>query len=238
VPLTVAGSPTLLLVGGGETAKGEVWLENTTGAEVKITNATLTVHVGGVDQHGPIPLPSDASLPDNSFKRLSIGFGMEPFTAPGPYVAHVDLETSIGNQTIPATLIVLANAQVAVLPEQPVFAGVVPGSTITTAAIVRNVGNVAVTVASMADEPLFEVVAGQRLLGVGTGGIVQVQPATSLAPLALDLKFTLGATPTIVPAGWERIAIDVLVPAGLGTGQHVRALPRIVNDRFNIDLLT
>jgi hypothetical protein len=106
-----------------------------------------------------------------------------------------------------------------------------------TAAIVRNVGNIAVTVASMADEPLFESWR-PRLLGVGTGGIVQVQPATSLAPLALDLKFTLAATPTIVPAGWERIGIDVLVPAGLSTGQHVRALPRIVNDRFNIDLLT
>jgi hypothetical protein len=238
VPLDVAGSPTLLLVGGGETAKGEVWLENRTGGEVTIKTAQLTVQVPTGPQTGPIPLPSDAALADNSFKRLSIGFGMEPFTAPGPYLAHVDLDTSIGLQTIPATLVVLANAQVAVLPEQPVFAGVVPGSTITTAAIVRNVGNVAVTVASVPDEPLFDVVAGQRLLGVGTGGIVQVQPATSLAPLAFDLKFTLATTPTIAPAEWARIGIDVLVPAGLSTGLHVRALPRIVNDRFNIDLLT
>ena len=80
--------------------------------------------------------------------------------------------------------------------------------------------------------------AGQRLLGVGAGGIVQVQPANSLAPLALDLTFTLAATPTIAPAEWARIGFDILVPAGLTTGQHVRALPRIVNDRFNVDLLT
>ena len=238
MPLDVAGSPTVLLVGGGETAQGEIWLENNTGGDVKIDAATLSVMVGGVDQTGPIPLPADASLAAKSFKRLSIGFGMEPFTAPGQYAAHVDLTTSIGNQTIPATLVVLANAQVAVLPEQPVFSGVLPASTITTAVIVRNVGNVAVTVASVPDEPLFEVVAGQRLLGVGAGGIVQVQPASSLAPLALDLTFTLAATPTIGPAEWARIGIDILVPAGLGLGQHVRALPRIVNDRFNIDLLT
>jgi hypothetical protein len=238
VPLDVAGSPTALLVGGGETAKGEIWLENNTGGEVKIDSATLTVRVGAVDQTGPIPIPSDASLADKSFKRLSIAFGMEPFTAPGQYTAHVDLSTSIGAQTIPATLVVLANAQVAVLPEQPVFTGVVPGSTITTGAIVRNVGNVAVTVASISDEPLFDVNAGQRLLGVGAGGIVQVQPATSLAPLALDLTFTLAATPTIAPAEWARVGFDILVPAGLTTGQHVRALPRIVNDRFNVDLLT
>jgi hypothetical protein len=238
VPLDVAGSPTVLLVGGGETAKGDVWLENNTGGDVKIDSALLTVQVAGVDQTGPIPLPSDASIANNSFKRMSIGFGMEPFTAPGQYVARVDLQTSIGNQTIPATLIVLANAQVAVLPEQPVFVGVVPGSTITTAAIVRNVGNVNVTVASVPDEPLFEVVAGQRLLGVGAGGVVQVQPANSLVPLALDLTFTLATTPTIAPAGWARIGIDVSVPVGVSTGQHLRALPRIVNDRFNLDLLT
>ena len=85
------------------------------------------MQVGAVDQTGPIPIPSDASLADKSFKRLSIGFGMEPFTAPGQYPAHVDLSTSIGAQTIPATLVVLANAQVAVLPEQPVFTGVLPG---------------------------------------------------------------------------------------------------------------
>jgi hypothetical protein len=238
VPLTVAGSPTVLLVGGGETAKGEVWLQNTTGAEVKIHSARLTVQTPTGNQTGPIPLPTEAPIADKSFKRLSIGFGIEPFTAPGEYVAHVDLDTSIGVQTIPASLVVLANAQVAVLPEQPVFAGVAPASTITTAVIVRNVGNVAVTVTSVADEPLFDVVAGQRMLGVGAGGIVQVQPATSLAPLALDLKFTLAATPTIAPAEWARIGIDVLVPAALGLGRHVRALPRIVNDRFNIDLLT
>jgi hypothetical protein len=238
MPLDVAGTGTILLIGGGETVQGEVWLENNTGAEVKIESAELTVQVGAVSQTGSIPLPDSEVIADQSFRRLSVGFGMEPFTAPGDYVAHVDLVTSIGLQTIPASLVVLANAQVAVLPEQPVFTQVVPPTTITTSVIVRNVGNVPVTVDAVADEPVFEVVAGQRLLGVGAGGIVQVQPATSLAPTGQQLTFTLATTPTIAPAAWAKIGVDVAVPAALGTGSHFRALPRIVNDRFSIDLVT
>ena len=180
MPLDVAGTGTVLLVGGGETAQGEAWLENNTGGDVKIEKAELSIQVAAVEQTGQIPLPPDETIADKSFRRLSISFGMEPFTAPGQYAAHLDLTTSIGVQVIPASLVVLTNEQVAVLPEQPVFTGVVPPSTITTAVIVRNVGNASVTVDSIADEPLFEVVAGQRLLGVGAGGVVQVQPASSL----------------------------------------------------------
>jgi hypothetical protein len=238
MPLDVAGTGTILVIAGGETAQGEVWLENNTGAEVKIEQADLTITVSGVDHTGSIPLPQHEVIADKAFRRLAIGFGMEPFTAPGEYVAHVDLDTSIGIQTIPVTVVVLTNAQVAVIAEQPVFTQVVPPATITTSVIVRNVGNVPVTIDAVADEPLFDVVAGQRLLGVGAGGVVQVQPATSLVATAHTLSFTLAATPTIPPAGWSKIDLDIAVPVGVGTGGHVRALPRIVNDRFSIDLVT
>ncbi len=238
MPLDVAGSGTALLLGGGATVQGEIWLQNNTGAEVKIDTATLSVQVGAVTQTGPIPLPQDALIGPGSFKRLSIGFGMEPFTAPGDYTASVTLDTSIGTQIIPTTLSVLSNAQLAVLPEQTVFTGVVPGTTITTAVIIRNVGNVAVTLTAVPDEPLLEVVTGQRLLGVDGGGTVLVQPATNLAPLADLLSFTLAATPTIAVADWAKVGIDIAVPAGVSTDKHLRALPRIVNDRFSVDLLT
>jgi hypothetical protein len=239
VALDVAGSGNALLLGGGSTVQGEIWLQNNTGVEVKIHSATLTVDVGGVPQQGPIPLPQDEPIAKQSFRRLAIGFGMEPFTAPGEYTASVELEFADGTtQTIPATLVVVANAQLAVLPEQTVFTGVSSPSTITTAAIVRNVGNVAVAVSSMPDEPLLEVGAGQRVLGVDGTGTVLVQPATDLTPLSQTLSFTLGATPTVAPAEWNKIAIDIAVPAGLTAGRHLRALPRIVNDRLSIDLLT
>jgi hypothetical protein len=238
MPLDVAGTGTILLVGGGETAQGEVWLENNTGAEVKVEDAHLTITVGGVQQTGRIPIPADEVIGKQSFRRLSIALGMEPFTAPGEYVAQVDLDTSIGPQTIPALLIVLANAQVAVLCEQPVFTGVVPPATLSTAVIVRNVGNVAFDVDTIVDEPLFEVVAGQRLLGVGAGGVVQVQPASSLVATTHELTFTLGSTPTIAPAEWAKVGVDIGVPAGLPKELHVRALPRLGNDRFSIDLVT
>ena len=238
MPLDVAGSGTALLLGGGTTAQGEIWLENNTGAEVTIDKAELTVQVGAGSQTGPIPLPQDASIGAQSFKRLAIGFGMEPSTAPGEYPASVDLVTSIGSQTIAAMLIVLANPQVVVLPEQTVFTGVVAGSTISTALIVRNVGNVAVTVSSVPDEPLFEIGVGQRLLGVDATGDVTVQPAIDLAELPQKLSFTLASTPTVAAAGWAKIGVDIAVPAGLSSGKHLRALPRIVNDRCSIDLLT
>jgi|1186.fasta_scaffold08152_3 hypothetical protein len=238
MPLKVAGTGTILLVGGGETAQGEVWLENDTGGDVKIDRADLSIQVGAVEQHGSIPLPADEGIKHNSYRRLSISLGMEPFTAPGEYVARVDLTTSIGAQSIPALLVVIANAQVAVIAEQPVFTQVVPPTTIATAVVVRNVGNVPVHIDAVPDEPLFDVVAGQRLLGIGAGGVVQVQPASSLVATAHELSFTLGATPTIAPGGWAKIGIDIAVPAGVGTGAHVRALPRIANDRFSIDLVT
>ena len=180
MPLDVAGTGTILLVGGGETAQGEVWLENNTGGEVKIEDVHLTVTVGGADQTGRIPLPADEVIANQSFRRLSISFGMEPFTAPGEYAARVDLDTSVGAQSIPAVLVVVANAQLAVLCEQPVFTKVVPPTTLATAVIVRNLGNVAVDVDAIVDEPLFEVAAGQRLIGVGAGGVVQVQPDVQL----------------------------------------------------------
>jgi hypothetical protein len=239
VPLDVAGSGTALLLGGGSTVQGEIWLQNNSGAEVKIHGATLTVDVGGVSQQGPIPLPQDETIATQSFRRLAIGFGMEPFTAPGEYTASVELDFADGtSQTIPATLVVVANAQVAVLPEQTVFTDVVSPSTISTAAIVRNVGNVPLTVSSITDEPLLDIGASQRLLGVDGTGSVVVQPATDLTPLPETLSFTLGATPTIGPAEWNKIDIDIAVPIGLSAGRHLRALPRIVNDRFSIDLLT
>jgi hypothetical protein len=238
MPLDVAGTGTILLVGGGATAQGEVWLENNTGGEVKIEDVHLTVTVGAVDQTGRIPLPADEVIANQSFRRLSISFGMEPFTAPGEYAAHVDLDTSVGAQAIPAVLVVVANAQLAVLCEQPVFTNVVPPTTLSTALIVRNVGNVAVDVDAIVDEPLFEIAAGQRVLGIGAGGVVQVQPASSLVATAHVLTFTLASTPTIEPAAWATSDVDIGVPAALDLGLHVRALPRLANDRFSIDLVT
>lgn len=237
--LDVAGSSTALLLAGGSTVQGEIWLQNNTATEVKIHNATLSVQVGAVTQSGAIPLPEDVPIASGSFRRLSIGFGMEPSTAPGEYTASVELEfPDLTTQTIPAVLIVVANPQVAVLAEQTVFTGVASPSTITTAVIVRNVGNVAVTVASVPDEHLLEVGAAQRLLDVDATGTVVVQPATDLASLAQTVSFTLAATPTLAPAEWAKVGVDIAVPAGLSTGKHLRALPRIVNDRCSIDLLT
>ena len=66
----------------------------------------------------------------------------------------------------------------------------------------------------------------------------RVQPATDLTSLAQIASFTLASTPTIPPAGWAKVDVDIAVPAGLSAGRHLRVLPRIVNDRCSIDLLT
>jgi hypothetical protein len=240
VALDVVGGTPVLLTGAGETARGEVWLANTGAQAVTLTSATLTVDVPpAAPESGSIPLPEDAVIAVGDFKRLSIQFGMPPFTPGGTYAAHIDVELVPGGvQVIPASFIVVSSPNVALAPHQPIFSGVTAGSTFSTTVIVRNVGNMAVTVGPIPDEPLFEVVADERVLQFGLGGSVEVRPDTAIAPTSEILAFVTTPVPAIPPGGWSELTFDVVVPATVGADLHLRALPRIVNERFTIDLLT
>src|SRR3954454_13199778 len=101
--LVVEGTTPVLLVGQGDRLQGEIWLTNPTGADVTLTSATLTVTMGGATETGPIVLPQDAFVPASSTRRLAIGLATQPSTPPGTFNGQIDLVTSAGNQTIPAT---------------------------------------------------------------------------------------------------------------------------------------
>ena len=156
----------------------------TRAATSRSTGATLTVQVC---RRRPAPARSRcrrmrrSRTSRSSDCRSASGWSRSP--PPGEYVAHVDLATSIGTQTIPATL---GRPRQRAGRGPPGAARVHrvscpaprsrPRSSFATSAMSPSRST------SVPDEPLFDVVAGQRLLGVGAGGIVQVQPATSLAP--------------------------------------------------------
>jgi hypothetical protein len=236
-PLDVGGTTPVLLVGEGNSVEGEIWLANPTSAPIKVIEANLSVTLPSGTENGPVQLPPDAAVPANASKRLLINMGMQPFTPPGSYAATIALTTSAGAQSIPANFFVVPVFRVGIAADRHVFTGVKAGAKVKGNVVVLNKGNVPVKVGPMADEPLLEVTSAARVLAVGAGGVVVVQPATGLTPLAGKVTFT-NDKPTIAVGGWADVKFQLTAPAGLGANLHLRLLPRIANERFTVDLLT
>ena len=83
--------------------------------------------------------------------------GLKPFVAPGSYGAQIDLGTSTGPQSISATFVVLSRLAVGLAPSSSVFTGIAASTAVNGTVLVRNKGNVAVTVGAIPDAALFEV---------------------------------------------------------------------------------
>jgi hypothetical protein len=235
-PLDVAGTSPILVVGEGEQAQGEVWLSNSSGGPITMSSATISVTLPTGAESAAIQLPPDASVPANASRRLMIGLGLDPLTAPGAYAGSVALATSAGAQTIAATLVVAAVVLPLLVPARFVFAGVKAGATVSATVVVRNKGNVPIAVGPIPEEPLLELRAHPRAVGVSPLGVVAVEPALGLAPVG-TVSFT-NNKPTIAPGNWAAVDFKLKAPAALAKNAHLRALPRIANDRFSVDLLT
>jgi hypothetical protein len=235
--LDVLGSVPALVLGALDQLRGEVWLSNPSDSEVKLSSATLTVTISGPAEQGKIQIPPDTVVAARASKRLSISFGIEPFTAPGSYTASIDLDTSAGPVSIPATLVIERVVAIGFTNRQHVFAGVTSASKIKGSLVVLNRGNVAFAVDAIPDEPLFEIVPMPRVVAVANDGEVTVSPAPAMTPVAGTLHFT-NDTPTIAVGGWAEVGYEITTPAGLPTATHLRALPRIGTERFSVDLLT
>jgi hypothetical protein len=235
-PLDVVGGTPVLIVGTGEVVRGEMWLSNPAAADLTLTGATITVTMPTGPEAGQIPLPADVVVPGNGVRRMIVEMGMQPLTEPGAYPAVLDLATSAGSQAVPASLVVTAVTAPVILPERLVFTGVTPSAVVDGSVVVRNAGNVPLTVGPIPDEPLLEVRAHPRVLAVGAGGAMVVEPAVGLAPTG-TATFT-NTTPTVPPGGWSAVAFQLTAPAALASNAHLRALPRIGTERFAVDLLT
>lgn len=232
--LSVEVPTPVLIFGEGEQLAGEVWLTNSSGGEVKITGALLKVDFPQPET-GPIALPDEVVMRVGATRRLTIRSGMPAYTPPGTFPAKITVQTSVGDQAIPASVVIAAVVNVGLAPSVTTLTGATSSSTHTVTVLVANRGNVPVAVGTIPAETLQEMVSVPRVLEV-SGGTVRVEPAVGTAPGG---AVTFASTPTTVPpAGW--VAVDVLLtlPATLPADRHFRLLPRIANTRFVVDLLT
>jgi hypothetical protein len=236
--LSVLTSTPVLIFGTATEAEGEVWLGNSTGSDIKIESATLTVNFPAPDgtQSGAIALPPDAVLATGTTKRLLIHTGLTLFTAPGSHTATINLVTSAGNQSISATMKVAKSTAVAIANPPLLFTGVAASTAYSGEIVVLNRGNSQITLDDIADEPLLEMVTTPRILAIAASGSVSVAPALGLTP-GMDVSFT-NDTPTINPGDWATVQFQLTTPATVAADKHFRVLPRVLTERFVIDLLT
>ncbi len=235
-PLDVLGTTPLLLIGEGDKLRGEVWVSNPSGGDIKVSDAILSVTFPTGVESGPIGLPADAVVPASSVRRLVINMGLQPLTAPAIYAGTLDLTTSAGNQSVAASVLVTTTVAPMLVPPGQVFTGVKASKTIPGSIVVVNKGNVDIVVGQIGDEPVLEMKTGPRVLAVGAGGAVVVEPALGLTSGGAA-TFT-NSTPTIVPGGWASVDFKITTPAALTANTQYRVLPRIATERFTIDLLT
>lgn len=226
----------ILILGDAKQVEGEIWLANSGAAEIKVDSATLTVNFPSGTQSGPIFAGSETAVPAGSIRRLLIRSGSSSFTPPGSFTASVDLSTSAGSQTIPATVIVTSSVDLELSTTPVLFTGVVASTTYAGEVVAVNRGNASVAVGPIPDETLLEMVSIPRILAVAPGGAVSLGPAEGLTPGG-TATFT-NNTPTIDPGGFAKVDFVLTTPSTLAANRHFRVLPRIVNQRFVIDLLT
>jgi hypothetical protein len=236
-PLDVLGTTPVLLLGDGQKVEGEVWFENSSANDVKIDHAVLSVTFSTGLVSAAIGIPPDAAIAAGATRRLLVSVGVPPFTPPASYPASIDLTTSVGGQTIPATFVVPTLLRVAVVADQQVFTGVQSTDVVSGSVVVRNIGNVPVDVGKIPDEQLLEVKATERVLAVNGSGTLIAEPAVGLLAVAGSATF-VNPTPTIPVGSWTDLTYQMTVPAGLPTNAHLRVLPRILTERFPIDVLT
>jgi hypothetical protein len=237
--LSVLTTPPVLIFGTANEAAGEVWLGNSTNAKLTIESAQLTVNFPAPDgtQSGTIALPPDPVVAPGATKRLTIHAGLSLFTAPGSHTAKIDLRTTeSGAQSINATMKVARSAVVKIADPPILFTGVVANTTYSGEVVVLNRGNSQFTVGDIPDEAALEVVATPRVLSVATTGSVSVEPALGFTP-GPTISFT-NNKPTIDPGNWAAVQFQLTTPAAVTADRHFRVLPRVLTERFVIDLLT
>jgi hypothetical protein len=231
---TIDVATPILIFGERDQVEGEVWLTNASGADIKITGARLRVSFPNPET-APIPIPHEAGIAAGSTKRLTIRSGMPVFTPAGTYNADITLHTSVGDQVIPASVVIASTFIVQLAPSVLTFTGVKKATTLSGAVLVVNKGNTPIDVVAIPDETMLEMVTTPRILAV-SGGTVSVEPALAMTPGG-TVKFT-NASSTVGPGAWASVDIKLKMPAALPANRHFRVLPRIATQRFVVDLLT
>jgi subtilisin family serine protease len=232
--LKVENTGPILIFGELDRVEGEVWLTNTSGVEVTINQASLTVDFP-TPETGSIPLPDNTVVPPGATRCLAIRSGMPSFTLGGTYSAEIAVVTSAGPQVVKAT-VVIANTYLARLaPSILTFTGVKKGASLKGTVLVVNQGNTPIKVGPIPGETMLEVVTIPRVVEI-SGATLSVQPGPGLASGG-TVTFT-NPTKTVAVGAWASIDVTLKMPATLPANRHFRVLPRIVTQRLVVDLLT
>jgi hypothetical protein len=235
MPLTVGSPVPILLFGERDQMQGEIWLSNSTPSDIGLNGGSVLVNFP-TPESGAISLPSSTTVPANSTRRLALNMSISPVTPAGVYTGTVSLDTAVGPLSAPVTAVVASALVPALGPAKFTFTGVTASSIHNATIVLRNRGNTPFTVNPIPDETLVEIVVAPRVLEVAGTGAVTVEPAPAATP-AGSVTFS-NPTPTINPGDWAQVDFQITAPATVTADRHFRVMPRIVTERFIVDLLT
>ena len=189
-----------------------------------------------VPETGAISFPASAEVPAGATRRLGLTMTLQPFTVPGFYPATITIQTNTGPETIPATAVVASVFLPMLAPATITFTDVTPATTLDSSLIVRNRGQ----------HPDRGEQHSRRDPGRGRDPAPRAQirywrkcVRRSSARLIDGVAVTFtNNTPTISPGDWAQVEFHLTTRATLAADRHFRILPRIVNERFVVNLLT
>jgi hypothetical protein len=225
-PIVFAGEPTSL--------QADLWLHNEGKEDLLLQHARLISPA--LQRHTERPDVARISVPRvlaaRQRKLLSATFNIDPSIPPGSYEAEIRLEGSDGGQSFPARVIVTQNYQLSLDPEEFVFTA--NGATsISSELLVRNEGNVPVEVTPMGECELKDPERPEPCPCCSAAEESKQKEEDKFGFLRIT-----NAADVIQPGTWTAIKFTLHLPDSLPANAHLRARPRVGNERFNIDILT
>jgi hypothetical protein len=230
-----AGDP-IVLAGEPASLQADIWLHNDGKEDLLLRRAKVISPE--LQRYTKQPEVARISVPRvlgaQQRKLLSVNIDIDPSIPPGSYDAEIRLEGSDSSQGFPARLIVTQNYQLSLDPEEFVFA-TGAATSISSELLVRNEGNVPVEVTPMGECQLKDPERRESCLSRSAAEELKEKKEEE------DWFGVLRITNTEVvvqPGTWAAVKFTLHLPDSLPANAHLRARPRVGNERFNIDLLT
>jgi hypothetical protein len=225
-PIVFAGEPASL--------EADVWLHNEEEDDLLLQRATLTCLA--MQKYAKRAEIARLSVPRvvaaGQRKLLSMSFDIDPTVPPGIYEAEVRLEGTAGSKEFFAQIIVTQNYQLSLEPDQFVFAGDA-GRRLSGEVVVWNEGNVPVDVSPMGEVRLEDPDLRERCPCCGAQDELREKEKDEFGSVVIA-----NDTVVVEPGTWALVKFKVILPDSLPANAHLRARPRVGNERFNIDILT
>jgi hypothetical protein len=224
-------SEPIVFVGEPSKLHGELWLENEEKEDIAfrrgVIHASSIQGTGGRAELARLPVP--AVLRAHERKLLEVSFEIDKATVPGTYDAAILLESDTGHKKFPAKIIVFQLYKVSFDPAKYVITAS-SGSSVPGEVMVWNRGNVSVQVVPMGEFVLKDPTRPECCCEKGEEEDADDNEFGSIV-LTNDRL-------TIEPGNSSLVKYTIKVPESLPANSHLRAMPRIGNARFQIDIIT